>query len=496
MSLLLIALALAGPHADQVEQFAGQDIVAQRPLPALLPDVTPGPDRMVYGYEAYWNADLNTVPWDDLSHLAVFSSGVTTSGNLTETSRFDRAIDAVAIGAAYGVKVHLVVTNFTTSELTTLLSSPSARSTLIGELVDEVARTGAHGVNIDFESMPSSQRANMVTFVRDLDAAVDEVVLATPAVDWSGAWDYAALAEHSHLFIMGYGYHWSGSDYAGPVDPLFGGGIWSAYSLDWTAQDYLAKGAAADKVILGMPLYGNKWPVSSTGVPAPTTGRGSAVIFSTAWANGAANSEGYDATSLSHYYNLGGEQAWYGDTQTVQERIQYADTEGLGGFGFWALHYTGNDTEFWGMVHDETHMLTDDDPSDPGSEGGEDDAGLVANAGRPFLAYVGDTAVIGSENSRIPETGVTYEWTQVSGPTVGLANPETAEVSFVVTEPGVVALELVVGDGTNISRPDPTYVVVLDRDIGAAYRGCQTIPAPLSASLLLGALALGLRRRR
>jgi hypothetical protein len=447
---------------------------------------------MVYGYEAYWNADLTTVPWDDLSHLAVFSAGVTTAGHLTETSRFDRAIDAVAMGAAYGVKVHLVVTNFSTSELTTLLSSSSARTTLIGELVDEVARTGAHGVNIDFESMPSSQRANMVTFVRDLDAAVDEVVLATPAVDWSGAWDYAALAEHSHLFIMGYGYHWSGSDYAGPVDPLFGGGIWSAYSLDWTAQDYLDKGAAGDKIILGMPLYGNKWPVSSTGVPAETTGRGSAIIFSSAWTNGAANSEGYDATTLSHYYNLGGEQAWYGDTETVQQRIQYADTEGLGGFGFWALHYTGNDTEFWGMVHDETRMLNDD----PGGEGGEDDLGLLANAGRPFLAYVGDTAVIGSENSRIPQTGVTYEWTQVSGPTVGLANPDTAEVSFVVTEPGVVALELVVGDGTNTSRPDPTYVIVLDRDIGQAYRGCQTIPAPLSASLMLGALALGLRRRR
>lgn len=496
MPILLIALALAGPHADHEAQFAGEAVVLQRPQPALLPDVTPGPDRMVYGYEAYWNANLNTVPWDDLSHLAVFSSGVTTAGNLTETERFDRAIDAVAIGAAYGVNVHLVVTNFEPDELTSLLSSATARSTLIDELVVEVARTGAHGVNIDFERMPSSQRANMVTFIRDLDAAVDEVVIATPAVDWSGAWDYAALSANSHLFIMGYGYHWSGSENAGPVDPLYGGGIWGPYSLDWTAQDYLEKGAAADKVILGMPLYGNKWPVSGTGVPAQTTGRGSAIVFSSAWTNGAANGEGYDATTMTHYYNLAGEQAWYGDTETVRERIQYADAEGLGGVGFWALHYTGNDVNFWGMVHNETFMLTDDEPEDPGGEGGEADMGLVANAGRPFLAYVGDTAVIGSENSRIPESGATYEWTQVSGPTVGLANADTSEVSFIVTEPGVVALELVVGDGTNTSRPDPTYVVVLDRDVGRAYRGCQTIPAPVSVSLVLGALALGLRRRR
>ena len=257
MHLLLAALAFAGPHADHVAQFGHVDAPAQMPLPALLPAVTNGPDRIVYGYEAYWNANLQTIPWDDISHLAIFSAGVNTGGHLTDTARFDRAIEAVSIAAAYNVKIHLCVTNFTGSELTAILSSSSARQTLIDELVSEVARTGAHGVNIDFEGLPASQRANMVTFVTALDTAVDEVVLATPAVDWSGAWDYAALTDHSWLFIMGYGYHWSRSEEAGPVDPLYGGGVWSAYSLDWTANDYLSKGADADKVILGMPLYGN-----------------------------------------------------------------------------------------------------------------------------------------------------------------------------------------------------------------------------------------------
>jgi len=50
------------------------------------------------------------------------------------------------------------------------------------------------------------------------------VTLATPAVDWSSAWDFNALATESDgLFIMGYDYYWKGSSTTGPVSPLKGG---------------------------------------------------------------------------------------------------------------------------------------------------------------------------------------------------------------------------------------------------------------------------------
>lgn len=489
MLALIIALALAGPHADHQAQFGAATTVAPLPHPALLPDATPGPDRIVYGYEAYWNADLNTVPWDELSHLAIFSAEATPTGGLSNTSRWDRTADAVAIASAYGVKVHLCVTNFDTEQLATLLSSASNRRTLIDNLVAEVARTGAHGVNVDFESMPSSQRANMVTFVRDLAAEVDEVVLATPAVDWSSAWDYGALSEDAWLFIMGYGYHWSGSDYAGPNDPLYGRDPWSAYSLDWSVQDYLDEGADPDRVILGLPLYGNSWPVSSTGVPAPTTGRGSAVVFSSAWSRADTLGATADSASDSLYYNDSGEQTWFGDTETVRTRVQYAEAQDLGGVGFWALHYTGNSSAFWAMMHDETAYAND--PGDPGDPG---EAGLVANAGRPFLAYVGDTVILSAEASAVPDQGATYRWEQVGGPLVTLSGADTVETTFTATRPGVVELSLEVGDGSAWSAPNITHVIVIDRGIGEHYRNCSSLPAPALLGLLSGLLLLARRR--
>ena len=61
-----------GPHAAQAADPPVQwsPRISRRPLPTP----TPGPDVMVYGYQAYWAADLGAVPWDHLSHLAVFSA--------------------------------------------------------------------------------------------------------------------------------------------------------------------------------------------------------------------------------------------------------------------------------------------------------------------------------------------------------------------------------------------------------------------------------------
>jgi spore germination protein YaaH len=489
---LALSAALAGPHAEHraEAEALGLAQVARPTAPALLPDVTAGPDRIVYGYEPYWNANLQTVPWDQLSHLAIFSADAASDGSLVNTSRFDRAVDAVAIAEAYGVRVHLCVTNFDSGSLSTLLGSATNRQRLIDGLVAQVARTGAHGVNVDFENLPSSRKAEMVQFVRDLDAVVEDVVLATPAVDWSGAWDYDLLAANAHLFIMGYGYHWSGSESAGPVDPLWGGAPWSQYSLDWSVQDYLDNGAPAGRIILGLPLYGTKWPVSSHGVPAPTSGRGSSIVFSTAWDEAATAGAQYDGASETPYYDLGANQTWYGHTDSVRERIAYAKDEGLGGFGFWAIHYTGDDPAFWRMVDEETSIPLD--PEEP-----EEDAPLIANAGRPFLAYVGDTVILTAEASRVPEAGATYEWTQEDGPAARLAGADEVEASFVVEQAGVHVFALRVGDGEAWSAPDRTHVVVLDRRVGRHYAGCGW-PGPPVAGWWLAALAAPLvgRRRR
>ena len=506
-SAVALAAAPPGPHAAQMAELgAGGLTPLAAPMPAL-PTPTLGPDKTVYGYVAYWDDDLNTLEWDDLSHVAIFAAEATTSGGLTSTSRWDIASDAVSMSKPYGVKVHLCVINFSTSELGTLLGSSSARASLIADLRAWQVATGADGINVDFEGMPSSRRAEMVTFTKDLAAEVGEVVLATPAVDWSGAWDYSELTKHADLFIMGYAYHYSGSTYAGPNDPLYGGGAWSAYSLSWTVDDYLTEGADPDRVILGLPLYGIEWPVSSHTVPAATTGTGSSVFYADSIARANQHGRKLDVQSATPYYDntSTGRQGWYADADSVIERTDYAIDEGLQGIGFWALNYDEGDPKLWGGIRPLTHTAPiggdddddddDDDDTDTDAEDGSGTSGgggVVANAGNPFLAYPGDTVELSAASSE--GRGLSYRWTQVEGPNVSLSDDTAEHPRFTVNQPGVHVFELEVTDGTH-TDVDRSRVTVIDGDAGRFLRtkGCSQSPLGPSLWVVLAVVALARR---
>ncbi len=534
MFLLVTSQAMAAPlgspapqppaleqsaHAQQVAQY-GQQRTISTPARSVLPRIGSSPALRVYGYLAYWDADLPSVQWDEITDLALFNANATSTGGLTSTENWDDAASAVALADPYGVRVHLVVTNFDSDSLETLLGSAAYRDDLIAELSSWVTATGAHGVNVDFESLPAGRRTQMVTLVQDLAAEVGEVVLAIPAVDWGGSWDVATLSQSADLFIMGYDYHWSGSSYAGPSDPLHAGTgtVWSginSYSLSRTVDDYLAQGADPTRTMLGLPLYGRRWPVSANAVPAGTLATGSTVLFRDAAGEESTHGRYFEPDSASPYTFDGADQIWYGDLDSVQERIAYVrDDTALSGIGFWALHYT-DDPAFWQMVHDETRQPVANEPgTDPGTEPGTDagtDAGtdpgtdaapsadgpFTADAGAPFLAYVGDTVILSAEGSIGPsDVELQYRWTQREGPPVILADDRSATPSFQIRSIGNLVFEVEVGDGSDWSEPARSYVVVIDPGIARRHSGACGVPgtaAPFGGLSLL--ILLGLRRR-
>lgn len=541
MSALWIAAALAlpgdadarGEHARQRDLFGPSAPPDRLPAPGPMGVPTPGPDARVYGYLAYWDDDLNQVPWDDLTDIAVFSANVDTAGNLSSTGNWSQAGDAVLMAQPYGVRVHLCVTNFSSSQLETLLGSAAAKSNLISQLETWVASTGAHGVNIDFENLPLSRKQQMVDFTADLDAAFDDVVLAVPAVDWDGAWDFDALTAHADLFIMGYDYHWAGSSESGPSDPLYGGPgtVWASdYALDWTVGDYLFYGANPDRVILGLPLYGRAYVTANNNVPTASQGDAGTVLWATAQSELAANGGGaLEPGARSRYYRIGSDQHWVNDVETMRERIQFAMGEGLAGVGFWALNYDDEDAALWAMVRAETTtgapppppppppddtgdpvVDTDDPPpvdtdDPPPVDTGDPpplpvDPQFTAVGGRPLLAYVGDTVVLTAEGSAGPEgVPLVYTWTQRSGPPVGLVGGDTVNPSFVVPEPGNYVFAVRVGDGaTVISPPAESHVVAIDpsaRGTVGDARGCGCAAGGSASGILLVAGLLAVRRR-
>ncbi|MDP6611219.1 MAG: glycosyl hydrolase family 18 protein [Candidatus Marinimicrobia bacterium] len=328
------------------------------------------PSKIVFGYHPYWQGTKwQNYNYDLLSTIAYFSAEADSLGQLTNLHGWP-ATDLINKAHASGVEVALVVTLFNKTHLDYLLSSSENRTRLINNLVTQVNDGNADGVNIDFEAFPASQKANLVTFVKDLRKALREkvshgkVTLATPAVDWSSAWDFNALATESDgLFIMGYDYHWKGSSTTGPVSPLKGG----SYNITNTVNTYLsATGNNADKIILGVPYYGYQWPANSGDKGANTTDSGTAVIYSTAESNALSYGKLWDSTSETPWYkyqNNGWFQAWYDDSLSLSKKYDFALSKNLGGIGMWALGYDNGKNELWNLLKEKTGAKTP--PSTP-----------------------------------------------------------------------------------------------------------------------------------
>ncbi|MEA1882467.1 MAG: glycosyl hydrolase family 18 protein [Candidatus Marinimicrobia bacterium] len=324
-----------------------------------------GPSKTVFGYHPYWQGTKwQNYNYDLLSTIAYFSAEANGSGELTNLHGWP-ATDLINKAHANGVEVVLTVTLFNKSDLETLLSSENNRNNLIKNLVYEVKRAGADGVNVDFEAFPASQKSNLVTFIKNLRSSLRDsishaqVTLATPAVDWSSAWDFNALATESDgLFIMGYDYHWKGSSTTGPVSPLKGG----SYNITNTVNTYLsATGNNAEKIMLGIPYYGYQWPANSAEKGASTTGSGTAVIYSTAESKALSYGKLWDSTSETPWYkyqNPGWFQAWYDDSLSLSKKYDFALSKNLGGIGMWALGYDSGYNQLWSLLKEKLGAKT------------------------------------------------------------------------------------------------------------------------------------------
>lgn len=352
-------IRLNGPSGN-----GGEPYVSPRD-PADRPDVT------VYGYWPYWGDPMATVPIELLTHLAVFSVNLNPDGTLEDVSRWHRyGPEAMALAEPFGVKVHLSLTCFSDAIMGAMLPSASRRATTVRELAQLVEEYGAHGVNVDFEGLNLSLKQDFVKFIQELSVAVDEVYLAMPAVDWAGAYDFDELAYASEgLFIMGYGYHWSGGN-PGPLAPLFGGGIWADHSLDWTVNDYRRWGTPDDRIVLGLPLYGRDWPTVDRSVPGTATGSGSAVVYSSAVPKGLDYGRRWNASTKTPYaFPSSQDQLWYDDASSLTIKTRYSVAEKLQGFGFWALTYADSDPELWKEIEAVSHFDIEVEAPVPGRAG-------------------------------------------------------------------------------------------------------------------------------
>jgi spore germination protein YaaH len=311
------------------------------------------------GWHPYWVSSTahQLYDYEALTHIAYFSYEVdTVTGGYTTIHDWNTT-PIISYAHQRGTKVLLTVTNFGTTANTKILSDTVKQVTMLNNLVNLLKVRNGDGVNFDFELVPATQKTNMVNFVKravriikkELPGA--EISLATPAVDWSSAWDFASLsALCDYLIVMGYDYYYKGSSTAGPVAPLEG----ENYNISRTIDTYLNAGVSPEKLLLGVPWYGYDWPVVSNIRKAAVTGTGTARVFTAAEALADTHGKTFDQITkvpwVAYTSSSLWRQLWYDDIQSLSLKYDYVNSKNIGGIGIWALSYNGGEQEVWDAI--------------------------------------------------------------------------------------------------------------------------------------------------
>lgn len=243
----------------------------------------------------------------------------------------------VALAHAHGTKV-LPLVNLAVSGAP-VLNSPPAISQAVANLAAIARANRFDGYNIDFEGIDGNQAQGLVSFMRQLHAALSPMGLETtidvgprassniPAGDQSAAYDYAALApDVNQMAIMTYDEHCTGTG-PGPV----AGQTWVRSIIGYA----LSVGVPAKKILLGIGDYGYDWAgqnpnaqsVSDPQAEALAAAHGSTISIDPV--SGEAHFT-YVAAGITH-------EVWFENAASLGPKLSLATSDHLGGVALWVL---------------------------------------------------------------------------------------------------------------------------------------------------------------
>jgi len=333
----LLWLAAASPARDSAAAHAEADVQSAGLSAELelvngsLPDRRPL--RMAYYYPvdnaAYESLTANL---GRLDVVAPHWLTVDAEGGVRSTAPV-RAIGALRAARA-PVLPSVALTNHDAAH--SVLTDDAISTRTIDSLVAAV--DGWDGLALDFEGIDVRDGAALSTFIQRLGKALrtngKQYAIALPAKtsdvgnSWSGAYDYAAIADAADLYlVMAYGFKTSGSSEPGSTAPL----TWVDRSMA-----YAVSRIPAEKLLLGVAFYGYDWNITR-GPPARAL-RNSDVRQLVDRLGITPTFDGESATATFRYQSDGEtHEVWFEDARAVAAKLELVAKYGLRGVGAWRL---------------------------------------------------------------------------------------------------------------------------------------------------------------
>lgn len=311
------------------------------------------------------NADL-------IEHVSMFWYHLTPRGKIEEYKRARPSRELISFAHEHGIKVFALIANLPDDEregpgltwdakrVRRVLRSPKKRQRHVRDVLALVEWMDFDGIHIDYEALPTRYQDDFTSLIAELGEALHSrgkllaVALHSKSSERNprednGSWaqDWSALAPHvDQLHLMTYSQHTAKSA-PGPVASI----AWLEPILRYAAEDLRL---SADKVFVGMPLYGEEWRRNSDGA---TFGIDEDLTFRDVqrrirehdgrefWSSDDASPYGvYEAESGSESI------VWFENARSSKRKLQLAKELGLCSTVIWRLG--GEDPDVWPLLRE------------------------------------------------------------------------------------------------------------------------------------------------
>ena len=322
-------------------------LIDRRSTPAPLPSSTKAPFQVIGFYQnpAPRSSEPTSMSsfsthWPKMTTVSPLWFAVAPRGRVVNTGYAKSLVNMAHLHH------RLVVPLFVNAKgSTAVLWRASTRHLATANIKAAVKKYHLDGINLDFELLKPTSRADFSKFVADVHTALQPLnkvvaVSVFPLVgvprSVNGADDYAALSKSAnYLVVMAYDHHYSGGP-PGPVAPYpwVRANVTRALTL-----------APAHKLVLAIGMYGYDW--INNGKPGPAQTVPDVAARQLAKAHGVtprfdrANSQNtftYHAAGVSHV-------VWYMGDRSAKVRVNLAKKERLGGVALW--HLGDENARFW-----------------------------------------------------------------------------------------------------------------------------------------------------
>lgn len=256
-----------------------------------------------------------------------------------------------------------------------MVSDPQKRSQFIQNAVTFLKRYNFYGLSFewnypkcwqsDCRKGPTDDKANFATFISEMRRAFKQNGLML-GVAISGyievirqGYDLRSLSSNvDFLNVMAYDYHGAWEGKTGHISPLYyrDGDMYPQYNVDYTIQEMIKMGAAREKIVLGIPFYGQTFLLKELGQNNQLVGEGAATF-------GPGNSGEFTKQPgmWAHYeichkirnerWNVGRDKEsksgafassfneWVGfdDVTSIEQKMKYVLDNRLGGAAAWTM---------------------------------------------------------------------------------------------------------------------------------------------------------------